>query len=541
MTGAVEWKDVRAVIRHPNSKRVFRVWDKFGSTRVTEDHSLVVGEGADRVLARPTELLGRHLLRVPSLPKTKQIETVDVYEILREIKYRVKYKGRWKTMEAKADAQWVSFLWTNRRRPIRVKRYVKVGTPEFRALVELLGAYIAEGSTSTPDSTRSRLGASISCSDAQWLRRLQTDYNLLFDGAKTSIIPSSPGMRTLAYQSRGGSTVEVQYHDKTQKLQMMNQLSAVFFKGFCGQKSHGKHLPEFIFHVPEEYKMLLVDNMIKGDGSRAFGAAYTEEYRAKNFRYETKSLMLASGFSTLLLQLGINHTLGYNPSKETYALATSSNYNQSRRSPRVVEEAYDGYVYDLSVVGFHTFVDSCGSIALKNTDSLFVENPDRTKIEELTRWAEHDLGVELDIDKTYRYVAFSERKKNYFGVLADGTADIKGLTGKKSVSGDTPILARIDGSARFTTVKDVYQKFTEAHKVELPTITDEVKTVWTEVNDATEHAVSDIFVLRTSKGRVLEPIWRPQRVLRRSLRSSVLQRDPKCEGRRDTRRREIHT
>ena len=143
------------------------------------------------------------------------------------------------------------------------------------------------------------------------------------------------------------------------------------------------------------------------------------------------------------------------------------------------------------------------SVIYSDTDSLFVANPHKDKIEALTRWAEHDLGVELDVDKNYRYVAFSERKKNYFGVLQDGTADIKGLTGKKSVSGDTPILARIDGAARFTTVKDVHHKFKEGHRVQLPTITGELKTVWVDVDDATAHNVKDIFVLRTSKGRAL--------------------------------------
>jgi DNA polymerase I len=72
------------------------------------------------------------------------------------------------------------------------------------------------------------------------------------------------------------------------------------------------------------------------------------------------------------------------------------------------------------------------SVIYSDTDSLFIENPHKEKVEGLTKWAEHELGVELDVDKTYRYVAFSERKKNYFGVLQDGTADIKGLTGKKS-------------------------------------------------------------------------------------------------------------
>jgi DNA polymerase I len=72
------------------------------------------------------------------------------------------------------------------------------------------------------------------------------------------------------------------------------------------------------------------------------------------------------------------------------------------------------------------------SVIYSDTDSLFIENPNKDKIGEVLRWADKELGVELEIDKAYRYVAFSQLKKNYFGVLQDGTADIKGLTGKKS-------------------------------------------------------------------------------------------------------------
>ncbi|MBA3750058.1 MAG: hypothetical protein H0X03_04040, partial [Nitrosopumilus sp.] len=43
-----------------------------------------------------------------------------------------------------------------------------------------------------------------------------------------------------------------------------------------------------------------------------------------------------------------------------------------------------------------------------------------------------ELGIDLEIDKRYRYVVFSALKKNYLGVLDDGTVDVKGLTGKKS-------------------------------------------------------------------------------------------------------------
>ena len=78
----------------------------------------------------------------------------------------------------------------------------------------------------------------------------------------------------------------------------------------------------------------------------------------------------------------------------------------------------------------------CRDLGIKvlysDTDSVYLQNPSRDQISTVTRWADSDLGVELDLDKVYRYVAFSSRKKNYFGVFPDGTVDIKGLTGKKS-------------------------------------------------------------------------------------------------------------
>jgi DNA polymerase I len=66
-----------------------------------------------------------------------------------------------------------------------------------------------------------------------------------------------------------------------------------------------------------------------------------------------------------------------------------------------------------------------------DTDSVFLENPSKEQIESLVSWSEQDLGMELDVDKVYRYTVFSTRKKNYLGVYPDGSVDIKGLTGKK--------------------------------------------------------------------------------------------------------------
>ena len=71
-----------------------------------------------------------------------------------------------------------------------------------------------------------------------------------------------------------------------------------------------------------------------------------------------------------------------------------------------------------------------------DTDSLFLKNPDPEQVRELEMWAKRELGVELETDKVFRYVAFSQRKKNYVGVYPDGTVEVKGLTGKKSHTPD---------------------------------------------------------------------------------------------------------
>ncbi len=66
-----------------------------------------------------------------------------------------------------------------------------------------------------------------------------------------------------------------------------------------------------------------------------------------------------------------------------------------------------------------------------DTDSVFLKNPSKEQIEELAQWTGHELKMSLDVDKVYRYAVFSSRKKNYLGVLEDGSVDVKGLTGKK--------------------------------------------------------------------------------------------------------------
>ncbi|ABL77802.1 DNA-directed DNA polymerase [Thermofilum pendens] len=72
------------------------------------------------------------------------------------------------------------------------------------------------------------------------------------------------------------------------------------------------------------------------------------------------------------------------------------------------------------------------SIIYGDTDSIFVQF-DEEKIGRLVEYVEKELGFEIKLDKVYEKVFFTESKKKYCGLLADGRVD---LVGFEAVRGD---------------------------------------------------------------------------------------------------------
>jgi len=127
-----------------------------------------------------------------------------------------------------------------------------------------------------------------------------------------------------------------------------------------------------------------------------------------------------------------------------------------------------------TAVGRHIILDTidmCEKVGINvlygDTDSLFVKNLSQQQIQEIIAKAKTKHNVELEVEKEYRYVVLSNRKKNYLGVTKNGKVDVKGLTGKKS---HTP-------------------KFIKTLFFELLDILSEVKTV--EEFNAAKNRVSD--------------------------------------------------
>ncbi len=127
-----------------------------------------------------------------------------------------------------------------------------------------------------------------------------------------------------------------------------------------------------------------------------------------------------------------------------------------------------------TAVGRHIILDTidmCEKVGINvlygDTDSLFVKNLSQDQIQKIITKAKTKHNVELEVEKEYRYVVLSNRKKNYLGVTKNGKVDVKGLTGKKS---HTP-------------------KFIKTLFFELLDILSEVKTV--EEFNAAKNKVSD--------------------------------------------------
>ena len=92
-----------------------------------------------------------------------------------------------------------------------------------------------------------------------------------------------------------------------------------------------------------------------------------------------------------------------------------------------------------TAIGRHTILetikkckDSGIDVLYGDTDSLFIKSPTEEQMQGIIRQAKQDHGVDLEVDKVYRYCVLSDRKKNYLGVSKSGKVDVKGLTGKKS-------------------------------------------------------------------------------------------------------------
>jgi DNA polymerase elongation subunit (family B) len=256
-------------------------------------------------------------------------------------------------------------------------------------------------------------------------------------------------------------------------LSFSSHIIANFLLSECGSRSRNKHLPSFVFSAPIELRKILFETMMCGDGNIKRGIYSSVSPRlADDFRHLAFSLGIETSVSKETLKSGSvifrvklfkreHHIVrpkdfALRPVKNLDVYCITAQDNHVVYAGREGKLGWIGQSYGvmgadifplyclpvadaIAAIGrstIHKAIDKCKGIGIEvvysDTDSLFLKNPSPNAIDEVAAWARNTLGVDLEVDKEYRYVVFSDLKKNYLGVKPDGTVDVKGLTGKKS-------------------------------------------------------------------------------------------------------------
>jgi DNA polymerase I len=251
-----------------------------------------------------------------------------------------------------------------------------------------------------------------------------------------------------------------------------SRILAEFLKKECGHLASKKHLPSFIFNAPLDLRQVLFEILMLGDGDVKRGIYSTVSQRlADDIRHLAFTLGIESGLSKETMASGNliyrvkffgreHHTLrnenfSVKPVRglNVYCVTVEGNHIiYAGRNGKLgwIGQSYGVFGADnfalycppvaeaTAAIGRHVItqaIQKSQELGLEvfygDTDSIFLEGQYADSLNKLMEWSRDQLKMELEIDKNYRYLALSSRKKNYFGVLPDGNVDIKGLTGKK--------------------------------------------------------------------------------------------------------------
>ncbi|TXT57739.1 MAG: DNA polymerase (modular protein) [Candidatus Thorarchaeota archaeon] len=304
-------------------------------------------------------------------------------------------------------------------------------------LAWVFGFYASEGTSERySEGGKQKNNWRITNPDRNLLRKCQ---EILWRfGLTTTIVDASDGMSYL-------STI-----DKSDRL-------VHFFECAHSSQSGEKIVPSFILDASQESQDSFLQGYLAGGG---------QESTTEVTSFESVNYSLLQGLTMILLRLDYDYYLSTRPDEENSIRVQIRKSEPHKHKPLKIlyieEFDIDGPVYDLETKNHH-FCGGLGGILLHNTDSVFLDAPTKEQQEELIKWSRNELGIDLEVEKTYKYVALSDRKKNYIGVYQSGYVEVKGLSGKKRNTPDfvqdafrdmLTILSKVDSTEGFETAKE---------------------------------------------------------------------------------------
>jgi len=125
-------------------------------------------------------------------------------------------------------------------------------------------------------------------------------------------------------------------------------------------------------------------------------------------------------------------------------------------------------------------------IVYGDTDSIFLDKPSDKQVNEIEKWSKREMSLELEKEKTYRFLALSNRKKNYIGIHDDGKIEIKGLAAKKR---NTPQFIK----SIFEEVKEILKEITNEHEFirVRRTLINTIKNSKKKIGNSDEYSLGD--------------------------------------------------
>lgn len=339
------WSKIKRVLCHQYKGDVLQLQQKYGDVLVSPNHSVY---NQDFRLFDAKDHDKNELLTISHVPQENVADEVIL--------------ARWCQNIYVEDH--LVLKKTEKQATVRSGVINNISADKVPAFLRVLAAYIAEGHLLGPKDAPT--GVSISQQSLAWLQSLKTDFEILSNGVKPYL----------------NSREEADDH--TSRLEIHSISWAHIIKQLCGRYSNGKRVPNFVFNMSYDMKMLFLGALIEGDGSRkirssCFGQELSEEYLKNYFSYTTVSRDLASGFCFLCKMCGVSvsiHSRSKTSTGKNIYHITYVRYPRNQNTKTVERSDFNGYLYDIEVdtPHAHNFVCGVGSVVCHNTNEEEFKN-----------------------------------------------------------------------------------------------------------------------------------------------------------------------
>ncbi|MBI4365694.1 MAG: serine/threonine protein kinase, partial [Deltaproteobacteria bacterium] len=283
------WISVRSVFRHRFSGEMLTTSQKWGCVETTPNHSIYDRNGREFYPEDRHEILAARQLPERPVGVEAQMGMIDVaQEIAGVIGHDVRIAEGGGVLTRPSQPGWVRSPLPRHATEFRATYDIGQDVACLKDLLTVLVWYATEGHINGENG-----GVVISQANPKELERVRQAYARI--------------------TTASGSIDEGAKTDSAWRLTLGSEVVATMCRSHCGELSHHKRLPDFLFALPRMYLEHVFEELMRTDGnrrlSRGLGRAASADYRARFFEYKTVSALLAAQVGTLATLLGYDYSV----------------------------------------------------------------------------------------------------------------------------------------------------------------------------------------------------------------------------------------